>query len=286
MSAAAPQVQRFWDDRAAANFVFGGTGSGLAIALAFGFVPETPARIVMLIALALVGLGLFCVWLEIGKPLRFLNVYRHARTSWMTREAMAGPPLLAAGLAAAVWGHAALFALAGTLGLVFLYCQARILKQSIGIPAWRAPSLVPVIVATGLAEGAGILAMVAGLAGWPARDLAVGLGLAVAARGLVWRAYRARTGPGQVPTAAARALDRLTWPLLAVGTLVPLVLIAAVWLGPTWPLALAGLASLVTGWLAKYAIVIKAAHRQGFALGHTPARGGGKPGAGTKPGWA
>ncbi len=40
------------------------------------------------LAMAFVGAGLFCVWLEIGRPWRFLNVFRHPARSWMTREAI------------------------------------------------------------------------------------------------------------------------------------------------------------------------------------------------------
>jgi phenylacetyl-CoA:acceptor oxidoreductase subunit 2 len=42
---------------------------------------------------------------------------------------------------------------------------------------------------------------------------------------------------------------------------------------------------ILCGWFCKYQIVIYAAYYQGFAITHTPARGGGKPGPGLKPGW-
>ena len=46
--------------------------------------------------------------------------------------------------------------LAAALALVFVYCQARILQAAKGIPAWREPLLVPLIVITGVTEGAGL----------------------------------------------------------------------------------------------------------------------------------
>ncbi len=55
----------------------------------------------ILAGLALVGLGLFCVSLELGRPLRALNVIRNPRTSWMAREAWVAGALFPAGLAAA-----------------------------------------------------------------------------------------------------------------------------------------------------------------------------------------
>ena len=79
-----PELQPFWDARAAGNFIGGGTGSGLllwtAIAASGHGTETTPT---LLIALACIGVGLFCVWMEIGRPLRALNVFFHARTSWM-----------------------------------------------------------------------------------------------------------------------------------------------------------------------------------------------------------
>jgi hypothetical protein len=39
----------------------------------------------------------------------------------------------------------------------FLYCQARILRAAKGIPAWRTPWVVPLIVLSGLAEGGALL---------------------------------------------------------------------------------------------------------------------------------
>ena len=144
-------IQRHWYWRAAANFVFGGTGSGLILAAALAL-PLGPARAVSLpLGLALVALGLTCVWLEIGRPLRALNVFINARTSWMTREAYAGIALFCVTVAAFLrpgdWMEFAL----GFFALLFAWCQARILKASKGIPAWREPRAVPFILATALA---------------------------------------------------------------------------------------------------------------------------------------
>ncbi|MFP5465862.1 MAG: hypothetical protein ACLGHR_14000, partial [Gammaproteobacteria bacterium] len=46
----------------------------------------------LLLGLALVGAGLVCVWLEIGRPLRALHVFVTPRTSWMSREAFTASP--------------------------------------------------------------------------------------------------------------------------------------------------------------------------------------------------
>ena len=143
-------------------------------------------------ALALVALGLFCVLLKIGRPLRSIYVLRQPQRSWMAREAwvaMAFFPLAAL----ALWFAAAPGRCSSRrrLGLVFLFCQGMILFGAKGIPAWRAPLIVPLIVATGLAEGGGLL--LAALAVWP--SLAADRRPRSRSR-VVLLAVAARAGPG------------------------------------------------------------------------------------------
>ncbi|MGR8950421.1 MAG: NrfD/PsrC family molybdoenzyme membrane anchor subunit, partial [Gammaproteobacteria bacterium] len=76
------QLQTNWDWRAACNFMFGGTGSALILVMVLFSWPQTVPIELTLAALAFVGLGLFMVWLEIGRPWRFLHVFYHPNTSW------------------------------------------------------------------------------------------------------------------------------------------------------------------------------------------------------------
>ena len=85
-----PWHQTNWDARAAGNFIGGGAGSGLIVATAYGGPTGMTLTVMLIAALALVGFGLFCVWLEIGRPLRAVNVFINPRTSWMSREAFVG----------------------------------------------------------------------------------------------------------------------------------------------------------------------------------------------------
>ena len=96
-----PWQQAHWDWRAAGNFVCGGAGSGLLAFTALSGARGPAAMLLLLGGLSLVGLGLLCVWLEIGRPLRALHVFFNPRTSWMTREGFVALLLFAAGLAAA-----------------------------------------------------------------------------------------------------------------------------------------------------------------------------------------
>jgi phenylacetyl-CoA:acceptor oxidoreductase subunit 2 len=59
------------------------------------------------------------VWLEIGRPLRAMNVMRRPGSSWMSREAMVAPLVFALGLGVAAglraWAPLLLFAAHGFL---------------------------------------------------------------------------------------------------------------------------------------------------------------------------
>ena len=79
----APWHQQHWDWKAAANFICGGAGAGLFAIVAIASSGEGALFPVGLVALALVGLGLFCVLLKIGRPWRFAYVLRQPRRSWI-----------------------------------------------------------------------------------------------------------------------------------------------------------------------------------------------------------
>ena len=294
MDRIAPWLQRHWDYRAAGNFIGGGTGTGLAIVAALLPLSGDWSRWPAFLAAGLfICAGLSLVWLEIGRPWRFLHVFFNPHTSWMTREALVAPPLLAA-LGAAAWpGGRAAAAVVTVLALAFLYSQARVLRASKGIPAWREPRIVPLIVATGLAEGAGgflVLTAIFGaalLGPW-----VIGLAaLLVAIRWFAWESYRRRLAEGQAPTRALAALQAIQGPFIALGVGAPLLLlvVALVWPEASVVLAAAaGAAATAGGWLVKGTIVTRAAFNQGFALPHLPLRGVGASASGpaARPGWS
>ena len=234
-------IQTNWDARAALNFMCGGAGAGLMIAAALLGLPG--AAIVL--ALALIGCGLGAVWLELGKPLRAVHVFFNPFTSWMARESFAAVLLFALGVAA-FWRRE-LMPAAAVLAATFLWCQARMLQAGKGIPAWRADETVPLLVATGIAEGAGLALFFTG----SVLALAL-LGAAVIARALFWA--RHPNAVRQIGTVAILALA------VAASAYEP-----AAWL--------AGLAALATGWYLKFALVIRASFKQGFALPRLPVRG-------------
>lgn len=271
-----PWVQRHWDWRAAGNFVFGGAGSGLLLAAAL-VLPLGAARTASLpLGLALVGLGLFCVWMEIGRPLRALHVFLNPGTSWMTREAFAGVALFAGAIAAfffpGMWTEAVL----GALALIYAWSQARILKASRGIPAWREPKIVPFIVATALGEGAAIALLIAAAYRSHSGIIHGLLALALILRAFAWHAY-CRSAAPMLSGAPRAALGRVTPAMLWLGTFGALALVAIAHVLPldyAWPFPVLGaLAAIATGWHAKRTIVTRASLNQGFTIPKLPVRG-------------
>ncbi|MBF0166609.1 MAG: dimethyl sulfoxide reductase anchor subunit [Alphaproteobacteria bacterium] len=274
-----PWLQTNWDIRAAGNFIGGGTGTGFLVAAVFlGFLSP---RLAAFVGLTFVGLGLFSVWLEIGRPWRSINLFFHPQTSWMTREGLVALPLFALGGLAVLFNSQAALIGAALVGLVYLYCQARILMAAKGIPAWRHPALLPVMMATGLTEGAGLAVVLAQGQG------AFLLILLIALRFDLWRRYNRRLAQDGAPAGTLRALALRQKQILIAGHIAPVVLLVlASLLGAPFLATLGGVLATVAGWGIKVLLITKAAYNQGFALPRVPVRGQGSPGAPVKPGWA
>ena len=272
-----PWQQTSWDWRAAGNFVCGGAGSGLIVFAALANAGGAALAALMLAGLALVGLGLFCVSLELGRPLRALNVFRNPFTSWMGREAWTTMLLFPAGIIAAA-GITGFAWIAAILALVFVYCQGRMLQAAKGIPAWREPLIAPLFVVTALAEGGGWFFVTDLKHRTGTQATLVAFGVAVLARVFVWLAYRRRLA-GVAARGATMALDRTGRVLQIAGTVVPLVLVVAIITGvvsgPQVAVlaALAGLAAAIAGAHFKYTLITRAAFNQGFTIAHLPVRG-------------
>ena len=274
-----PWQQTSWDWRAAGNYICGGAGTGLLIASAL-FGTPAPASLwapdwLVFAGLALVGLGLLCVWLEIGRPLRALNVFINPWTSWMSREAIISVVLFPAGLATML-GFAGWLWVTAALALGFLYCQSRMLPAARGIPAWRSTWLPPLFLLTAASEGCGIFLLLGSLHGRVTVVVQAVFSLLLVFRLLAWQRYRSSVDASLV-LPARRALDAAGKQLLMLGSSAPiLLLLVGAWLsGPsqTLLLALAGTSAAWAGVNIKYTLVTRAAFNQGFALFKIPVRG-------------
>lgn len=270
-----PWQQTSWDWRAAGNFICGGMGSGLLIASAlFGTaVPHSLAspHWQVFAGLALVGLGLLSVWLEIGRPLRALHVFLNPRTSWMSREAFVGLLLFPSGLAAML-GLSGWIWITAALAMAFLYCQSRMLPAARGIPAWRSGVLSLLMVITGWCEGCGLFMLLGDL-----RDrtsvalLLVTTGLLVV-RLLVWQRYRSDVDENLVARARA-VLKTVSSHVFVLGTVIPIALLGIGWLLGFPIYGMAGAFIVWAGAYMKYMLVTRASYNQGFALSKMPVRG-------------
>ena len=263
--------QGFWDLRAAGNFIGGGTGTGLLLVSAVAALTGHDVTIPMLVGAGCVMAGLSLVWLEIGKPWRALNVFFHPQTSWMTREGILAGPLALCVLGFVVTGHGAFLIPVMVLALGFIYCQARILRASRGIPAWKQPEIVPFIMATALAEGSGaFLALGEASSVWIALAVLAGL-----AREGAWWAYGRGLLHSKAPAATLASLKSPTARSLRVVQLGGLVLILAAVVAPASVAMLGGLMAMASGWGIKALLVTKAAFTRGPIIRHTPVRGRG-----------
>lgn len=286
----APRLQRNWDSRAACNFIGGGSGTGLLAAAAVASLAGWPYYPAGALAVGLIGFGLSMVWLEIGRQLRALNVFFHPQTSWMTREAfLALPVLTLAGLAILLDQHfvslpfqafqahvlvAVLASAAAVLGLGFLYCQARILHASQGVPAWREPTLQAVIIITGITEGLGLLLVLGLFTGPPPTWVLAASIVAVVARSAAWEHYRRQvklTGPAP----AAAVLNRISLPVHLLGLVLAIILLVMALraASPVVPAAAAGFLLFAAGAWLKFNVVTRAAFTQGFSIPFAPVRG-------------
>jgi Fe-S-cluster-containing dehydrogenase component/DMSO reductase anchor subunit len=289
VGAAAPWLQQHWDWRAAANFIGGGTGTGMMVAASVSALFGTPIWPFALLALIFVAGGLSMVWTELGRPWRALNVIFHPQTSWMTREALVAPPLFISGLAAAWYNSALIGVLAALFALLFLYCQARMLHGGKGIPIWRENLSIPLLVSTGLVEGAALMTVASAyLYPYVTQTVVNVMLLLVIVRSSIWRAYRRKLA-NNAPDKANAVLKRAHIPLTVIGSIIPFALVIAGLLMPeiyhlVFPLA--ALSALVGGWMMKFIIVTRAAYNQGYAITHTPERAAGSGGGqGAQPGW-
>jgi phenylacetyl-CoA:acceptor oxidoreductase subunit 2 len=286
-SSGTPRLQSSWDSRAAGNFIGGGAGTGLLVAAAPALLAGRPYLPAGILAIALIGFGLSMVWLEIGRPLRALNVFFHPQTSWMSREALLALPLLAFAAAAVIADQnvvslppqlrqlaAPLALAAAVLAFAFLFCQARMLKASQGIPAWREPALEPVIVVTGLTEGIGLLLFLTVVTGPPPAWAVPAAIVALAARAGSWEYYRKRLN-AHAPAPAIAAVNRVSIPIHALGHALPAALLVAAWFLPTAVAlaAIAGLALAAAGAWLKFTVVTRAAYTQGLSIPFVPVRG-------------
>ncbi len=278
--------QQYWDMRAAMNFGLGGMSSGLGfvtlLAWFAGYLDGAAMHQILIGSAILMAVGLFSVFLEIGRKLRFANALQRPQTSWMTREVYVVGVYYPAIAAWFLWPQAWLLIVAGLAALAFLYSQARILQAAKGIPAWRLPMMIRMLVATGLYEGTGLYALTSVF--MPER-VTFGPGLAVfallmaAVNAGLWYQYRKNAKANGIPPLARAVINNIS-PLLHIGGhFLPAIFIAGSLFWPAMPGWVPGISGALIvggGFFWKASIITRACYQQGFALNRFPQRGSGK----------
>jgi len=255
----------------------------------------------------LMMIGLFFVFLKIGRKMRFWRAVSRPHSSWMTRELYVVIVFGIAILVGVATQHPVAQAVAALAALAFLVCQAMILYKARGIPVWRNKAMPWMIVTTGLLEGFAML--------MPAFAISIGLLAAVQSEApeqaaiygfllllmmqtasfiviilaagnlLIWTGFVRTAAEKGVGPLARNVLKRVYARVLILGTGLPtifyLIGIIAIAQGQ------AGLPVAAGSWLAgsvlaiiggaywKFMIVTKASHQQGFAMPKQPHRGSG-----------
>ncbi len=282
--ALAGERQTLWDFRAAMNFTLGGFGSGFAV-MAYlthlvSDLPEATLTYLFAAGAAIMALGLFFVFLEIGRKARFALAILRPQSSWMTREIYFVGLFYPVAGADLIWKLEILHLVAAVAAAGFLYSQGRILYAGKGIPAWRAPLIPWMFVATGLFEGAALVALAMALfpESAPFTSWLPAAGLALAGiNALLWLWYRGRARGWGIAAPARRELARIApWlHLIGHGAAAGLFLAALLVEEGELLLGLGGAAVLIGGALWKFTVIVSASYQQGFALPHMPQRGSG-----------
>jgi phenylacetyl-CoA:acceptor oxidoreductase subunit 1 len=277
--------QTLWDARAAMNFTLGGMSTGLVVMAYLAHLGDglTVAALMSIYVAAGVGMavGLFFVFLEISRKLRFLYVLLRPQSSWMTRETYFVALFYPVLLADLFFPHPALHGLVAVSALGFLISQSMILYAGKGIPAWRAPLIPWMLAATGLFEGSGLLVLAGAI--FPGEvqvgRLPVIAGLALAlVNAALWHRYRTTAAAHGIGPLAKRSLEAITPGLHLIGHALPAALFGAILLaliGGQLPLAIAGAAAVAGGVLWKFTVITRACYQQGFAVPMMPQRGSG-----------
>ncbi|MEM8974816.1 MAG: 4Fe-4S dicluster domain-containing protein [Pseudomonadota bacterium] len=275
-------LQTFWDTRAAMNFIMGGIGSGLLIITALAAIDGkiNASNVPWLFAIggAIIAVGLFFVFMEIGRKERFWYAILRPQSSWMTREVWVVAvlyPLIAANL---LWSSPLLWLATGVAGFAFLFCQAQILYAAKGIPAWRAPLIPVLIIATGLTEGAGasMLALTALGADTVPTALPMIAAILATVTAVLWMAYIGTAKANRIPSLARQVLLSINefavlWWAAAIAIAIGCVVAAPAAIYA----AIAGGIMIAAGVLWKFSVIVKASYQQGFVLPNAPGRGSG-----------
>lgn len=156
-----PVKQKAWGKPAVINFIAGGSGAGLYIIghiidifHGTSLVTDNPA--VKLVAPLLVILGFIALITEAGRPMRAYLILNNVRSSWMSRESLAGAVFIVAAVIDYLIHSKMLQILAMFSAFMFIMSQGLILYRAIAVKSWNVPVIAVFILTSGLTMGLGL----------------------------------------------------------------------------------------------------------------------------------
>ena len=275
-------LQNFWDWRAAMNWMFGGMGSGLLVLTslftATNAIPLGLSRDLILCALVSISVGLFFVFLKIGRKIRFWRAILRPQSSWMTRELYVVAFLFPVSIYTAFDSNALNLCFTAFFALCFLYCQSMILYKARGIPAWRVPDIPWMIFFGGLMEGFGLLIIFLSFQGLYLHPPLLILSSSILAgiSFILWYRYLVKSEERLPPLAVA--VLKSSSPLLSS---IAIIMVGVMVYGLLMPkdahllFALFGISAITFGFVWKFIVIVKASYFNGLTYNFSPRRGSG-----------
>jgi DMSO reductase anchor subunit len=270
-----PVRQRIWQWPAVVNLICGGTACGFYL---LKMIADTDAgtgsasvysTVADLTAPLLVLLGFAAVATEAGRPLAGIYSLHHLRTSWMSREVLAGSALILFSAVAAYFPQP-VFKIPAALGAGgLLLSQAMMVNRCKAVTAWDRPMTTHHFLLSGCYMGFGLLLMLQGSGGVALNPLLQWIGLFAGIATLrLWYRFVFSTSSGP----QGRALEPLqaAMPLtvtIGIGHLIPLAMLLIFILSVSFNAefkalgtlhTMAGIAILLGGSAQKYYIILVA----------------------------
>ena len=275
-----PLRQKSWGKPAVLNLTLSGAGAGLyllgVLFLLLGYdLPQRDQFVpFQMLAPLLVVCGFLAVFLEAGRPMRALYLFRNLPGSWMSIESLAGGIFIIATLVSRFLPHFILSTTAALAALIFMTSQGFMVYRAVAVKAWNV-RLVPVLfVASGFMTASGLhllnARISAGNAGLPVLIFLVLILLNL----FVWLVYLYWNHDSDF-LQAIKALRRPASLLVSVvfGHLMPFILILSIAVfgdfddnSPLFAVihTISGLALIVGGASQKTGIILKAGYFRGI----------------------
>ncbi len=288
------QKQRVWKEPAVVNFSMGGIGTGFYLLALLVNLPANGewlpaflggnadwfsiafvAAVFKLLGVGCAGIGFIALTFEAGQPQRGINLFRHLRRSWMSRETLAF--FLFAAFAGLDWlfPQPILRALAAFAAFFLMMAQGFIPYRARGVITWNTPSIIFYFLTCGFMTGAGLMLIVFNvmqffaptLYAFPFAWLAI---VAAVLNLAVWFMYLHTSDAAFQKAIAVLRTPRAMWQIVGAGHVLPLLLLilATTIFVSAQPFLeiLAGALLIFGGVRQKYGIVLEAGYLRAIML--------------------